>query len=132
MQNMPHENTSKTVKHLCYVPFSGLGLYSGMRGNAWLRNRIQIFKQFVIPSLQAQSVKDFILWCSWRPEEKHNPLVMELMTYLDGIPDFDCVHTFHGIVFWDDKYSDEVARDRLLTNLHGSLAELTDVVGEVD
>ena len=119
----------KGIKHLVYTPFSGLGLYNGFRGNGWLKNRIQIFKQFVIPSLQNQTNKDFTLWCSWRPEERHNPLVKELMEYMNRTG-LDCVHTFHGIVFWDDKYPDEIARDRLLTSLHGSLAELTDVVGE--
>ena len=60
-------------KHLIYCPFTGLGLYGGFRGNRWLQNRIQIFKQFVIPSLKAQTNKDFTLWISWRPEEKNNP-----------------------------------------------------------
>jgi len=118
--------------HLLYVPWTGLGLYNGFRGNGWLKNRIVIFKQFVIPSLQRQSVKNFTLWCSWRPEEKRNPIVRELMAYLDAIPEFKTIHTFHGVCFWDDKYSDEVARDRLLTSLHGSLAELTDAIGDVD
>jgi hypothetical protein len=36
------------------------------------------------------------------------------------------------VCFWDDKYPDEVAQDRLLTSLHGSLAELTDIVGDVE
>lgn len=120
------------VKHLVYIPFSGLGLYNGFRGNGWLKNRIQVFKQFVIPSLKNQSVKDFTVWCSWRYEEKFNPIVIRLMNDLDNIPELDFVHTFHGICFWDDKYPDEVARDRLLTSLHGSLAELTDVIGEAD
>lgn len=118
--------------HLLYCPWTGLGLYDGFRGNAWLRNRIVVFKQFVIPSLLAQSTKDFVLWCSWRSQEKTNPLVKELIEYLDAIPDFKTVHTFHGVCFWDDKYSDETARDRLLMSLHGSLAELTDVIGDVD
>ena len=119
-------------KHLLYCPWTGLGLYNGFRGNGWLKNRIKIFKQFVIPSIQNQTAKSLTLWCSWRPEEKNNPLVEELIEYLKGIKEFDTVHTFHGVVFWDDKYPDEVARDRLLTSLHGSLAELTDVVGDVE
>lgn len=121
-----------TYKHLLYCPWTGLGLYNGFRGDGWLRNRIRIFTQFVIPSIQNQSVENLTLWCSWRPEEKNNPIVKELITYLKGIKEFDTVHTFHGVCFWDDKYNDEVARDRLLTSLHGSLAELTDTIGDVD
>ncbi len=120
-----------TYKHLVYCPWTGLGLYNGFRGNGWLKNRIKIFKQFVIPSLQNQSVKDFTLWCSWRPEEKRNPFVKELMQYLETTG-LDCVHTFHGICFWDDKYPDDVARDRLLMSLHGSLGELFETVGEAE
>lgn len=120
------------TKHLFYCPWTGLGLYNGFRGDGWLRNRIKVFKQFVIPSLLNQTVKDFTLWCSWRPEEKHNLIVKELIEYLNNITDLHTVHTFHGVCFWDDKYSDGIARDRLLTNLHDSLAELTDVIGEVD
>lgn len=120
------------TRHILYCPWTGLGHYNGFRGDGWLQNRITVFKNFVIPALQHQSTKDFILWCSWRPEEKNNPIVTELINYLDNISEFDTVHTFHGVCFWDDKYPDNIARDRLLTSLHGSLAELTDAVGEVD
>lgn len=113
-----------------YCPWTGLGLYGGFRGNRWLRNRITIFQQFVVPSLQAQTNKNFILWCSWRPEEKRNPHVQELVKYLEGIVEFKTIHTFHGLCFWDDKYPDDVARERLLMNLHNTLGELTNMIGE--
>jgi hypothetical protein len=118
------------VTHFIYCPWTGLGLYNGFRGNRWLKNRIKIFKQFVVPSLQAQTSKKFVLWCSWRPEEKNNPHVKELMKWLEGIKEFKSVHTFHGICFYDDKYPDDVARDRLVTSLHGSVGDLYDVIGE--
>ena len=114
------------------IPWTGLGLYGGFRGNSWLKNRIKVFKQFVIPSLQAQTCKDFVLHCCWRREEKNNPLVKELVEYLKVIKEFKTVHTFHGILFYDDKYPDDVARDRLITSLHGTMGELIDVIGEVD
>lgn len=113
-----------------YVPWTGLGLFGGFRGNRWLKNRVKVFKQFVIPSLQAQTNKNFILWCSWRPEEKHNSHVKELIGYLEGIKEFDSVHTFHGVCFYDDKFKPVEARDRLLTALHGSLGELINVTTE--
>jgi len=120
-----------SYKHLVYCPWTGLGLYNGFRGNGWLKNRIKIFKQFVLPSLHRQTVQDFTLWFSWRPEEKHNPIVREFMEYMTRTS-LDCVHTFHGVCFWDDKYPDDIARDRLLMSLHGSLGELFEVIGEVD
>jgi hypothetical protein len=120
------------VKHFMYVPWTGLGLFGGFRGNRWLRNRIKVFKQFVMPSLLVQTNKNFTLWCSWRPEERHNKHVKELVEYLNGIPGLRTVHTFYGVCFWDDKYSDEEARSRLLSSLHGSIGELLDEIGECD
>lgn len=113
------------VKHLMYMPFTGLGLYNGFRGNRWLKNRIQICKQFVIPSLQAQTEKDFTLWISWRPEERFNSIVKEFQRYLNTTG-LDVVHTFSGVCFWDDKYPPDQARERLLNALHGSMVELVD------
>lgn len=122
----------KKIIHLLHCPWTGLGLYSGFRGNRWLKNRVKVFKQFVIPSLQAQSSKNFVLWCAFRREEKTNPIVKELVEYMNSIKEFKTVFTYHGICFWDDKYPDDVARDRLLTSLHGSMGELIDTIGEVD
>ena len=116
-------------KHLIYVPFTGLGLYGGFRGNRWLRNRIKIFEQFVIPSLKAQTNQNFSLWISWRPEEKRNPIVREFIKQNWGI---ETIHTFHGLCFWDDKFSDDIAQNQLLTNLHGTMGELVDHIGDVD
>lgn len=118
------ESLNKT-KHLMYCPFTGLGLYNGFRGNRWLKNRIKIFKQFVIPSLQAQTEKNFTLWISWRPEERHNHIVKDLQSYLQTTG-LNVIHTFSGVCFWDDKYSPEIAQERLLTAIHGSMSELVD------
>ena len=121
----------KHYKHLMYCPFTGLGLYQGFRGNRWLKNRLHIFKQFVIPSLQAQTSKNFVLWISWRPEERTNPIVQEFQGYLKttGI---DVVHTFTGVCFWDDKYPPQEARERLLMAIHGAMHELVNVTTDTD
>lgn len=118
------------VTHLLHIPWTGLGLYNGFRGNRWLRNRIKVFKQFVVPSLLAQTNKNFILWCAFRREEQHNQLVIELKEYLDSITEFKTVFTYSGIAFYDDKYPDDVARERLLSAIHGSMGELLNVMGE--
>lgn len=119
----------QTTKHLMYCPWTGLGLYNGFRGNKWLKNRIKIFKQFVIPSLLAQTSHEFTLWCSWRPEEKNNPLVKEFINYLSTIKEFNSVHTFSGVCFYDDKYDDKTARERLINSLHGAIPYLINEVG---
>lgn len=122
----------RLVKHFMYCPWTGLGLFNGFRGNVWLKNRIKVFKAFVVPSLQAQTNKDFTLLCSWRAEEKNNPYVRELMKYLEGITEFKTVHSFHGILFYDDKYEDSVARERLVNSLHYTVGDLYDELGEAD
>ena len=108
-----------------YCPWTGLGLYNGFRGNKWLCNRIKIFKQFVLPTLKAQ--KDFILWCSWRNQERYNRHVKEFIDYLAEVKEFKTVHTFSGVCFWDDKFPDEIAHERLISSLHGSMSDLINV-----
>lgn len=121
----------KDIVHFLHVPFTGLGRYNGFRGNRWLRNRIKIFKQFVIPSLHAQTSKNFILWCAWRYEEQSNPQIKELKRYLDWheIPN---VFTYAGIAFWDDKYPDDVAYTRLVESVHRSMGPLLNLMGEAE
>lgn len=120
------------MKHLMYVPFLGLGLYGGYRGRRFLKNRIKIFKQFVIPSLSSQTNKDFILWISWRYEDRKDPLVLELEQWLNTIPKFceNVVFTYCGVCFFDDKYPDEEAYARLVNSVHGSMGELLNHIGE--
>lgn len=114
------------LTHLLHIPFTGLGLYNGFRGNRWLRNRIQIFKQFVVPSLEAQTSQNFIVWVAWRPQEKDNKQVKALKEHLIGIFGEDrVVFTYAGICFWDDKYSEEEAHSRLLHSVHNTMATLT-------
>lgn len=113
-------------KFIVYTPFTGLGLYGGFRGNRWLRNRIIIFKQFVIPSLLNQTDRDFVHWISWRPEEKTNKYVKELEEYLSKIPNYKFVFTYEGLCIYDDKFEDEVARKRLFEALRKTLPYLFD------
>lgn len=122
---------SNKVAHLVYVPFSGLGLYGGHRGKRWLKNRITIFKQFVIPSLQAQTNQDFIVWVSWRHADRGDKDILELESHLKEIFK-KVVFTYSGICFWDDKYEDAVAHERLLNAVHGSMGPLMNVMGEAD
>ena len=108
------------------MPFTGLGLYAGFRGNRWLRNRIKIFEQFVVPSLLNQTDRDFVVWVAWREEEKDNPYVIQLLERLQQIPNFSVVFTYSGCPFWDDKYPDEIARERLFNTLQRGLPGLFD------
>lgn len=128
VKNKPKE---QRTLHLLYCPFVGLGLYGGWRGNRWLKNRIKIFKQFVIPSLQAQTNKNFVLWISWIPEMRENKLVQELVSYLETTG-LNVCHTYAGVCFYDDKYPDEEAKDRLALSLHYSVSELSAHLGECE
>lgn len=114
------------------MPLLGLGLYGGHRGARWLRNRIKILKQFVVPSLQNQTSKNFTLWISVRYEDRRDGQIQELKRYFDGIKEFKTVFTYSGLCFYDDKFSDDIARGRLITSLHDSIGGLLDTIGEVD
>lgn len=116
---------------LVMVPFTGLGMYGGFRGNRWLRNRIKIFEHFVIPSLLNQTDRDFTLWVAWRPEERSNQYVRALLTRLQSIPNFKVVFTYSGVPLFDDKYPDEEARDRLFFTIKG-FPELMDAVPDCE
>lgn len=121
------------VKHLMYVPFTGLGLYGGFRGKRWLRNRVKIFCQFVVPSLLSQSSQNFIIWVSWRHEDRNLEEVQSLKTYLETLFGRErVVFTYSGVCFWDDKHPDDVARLRLINAIHGSTGALLNILGECD
>lgn len=117
------------VTHFLYTPFSGLGLYGGHRGRRWLRNRIKIFKQFVIPSIQAQTNQNLVLWVSWRHEDIGDGDIQELERHIKSLG-LRTIFTYSGVCFWDDKYPDDVARDRLIKAVHGSMGELINEIGE--
>ena len=124
--------TEQKMRHFIYVPFTGLGLYGGHRGSRWLKNRIKIFKQFVVPSLLAQTNQNFTIWISWRPEDRGNLAITEL--YLDLVRMFGeerVAFSYSGVCFWDDKYEDALAHDRLATALHGSFRDIINYVGDV-
>ena len=114
------------------IPWTGLGLYGGYRGDCWMKNRIKIFEQFVIPSLIAQTNKNFVIWCAWRYQERSNKIVQDFAEKLSKIEELKFIHTWAGIPFYDDKYEDEIARKRLLEALHGSMGELINSMGECD
>jgi len=115
-----------------YVPFTGLGLYGGHRGKRWLKNRIKIFKQFTVPSLQQQTNQNFVLWVSWRHEDRLDHDVMDLWFDLQEMFPNRIVFTYSGVCFWDDKYPKEEAHARLVEALHGSMGNLINCLGEAD
>lgn len=116
--------------HFLYCPFTGLGLYGGYRGKRWLSNRLRIFEQFVLPSIMSQTNRDFILWFSWRYEDISNPLVQHFVRGMQKVEGLRVVHTYAGVCFWDDKYPDELARDRLINSVHESMPELLNIMGD--
>lgn len=110
------------IIHFLYCPFTGLGLHGGYRGDDWLKYRIKIFKAYVLPSLLNQTNKNFVLWCSWRKEDRENKIVQEFWEYLKYYP-IRVIFTYEGIVFWDDKFPN----DNLLERLEKTLPELKEL-----
>lgn len=118
------------MTHLVAIPWTGLGLFKGYRGDTWLKNRIEVFKRFTLPSLLAQTNHTFILWFCFRPEEETNPIVQNFVESMGKIRGIALAVTYHGILMYDDKYPDDVARYRLLETLRGSLPEIAPLVDE--
>lgn len=112
------------------MPLLGLGLYGGHRGNRWLKNRIKIFKQFVLPSLLAQTNRDFVLWVSVRHEDRNSVIIKEFKAFLES--QLPTVFTYSGVCFWDDKYPDDEARARLVDAVHSSVGELHNFIGSAE
>ncbi|MCR4284938.1 MAG: hypothetical protein NUV97_02740, partial [archaeon] len=92
--------TNKKICHLLNMPLLGLGLFGGSRGSRWLRNRIIVLKQFVVPALLNQTNKNFTLWVSVRPEDRNDKQIMELELYLKSTG-LDVVFTYNGLCFYD-------------------------------
>lgn len=118
--------------HFMYVPFTGLGLHNGYRGDQWLKNRIEVFKKFVLPSLLHQSNRKYILWISWRPEEEGNHHVLDLYSTLSSLRNFPFVFTYGGVCFEDDKYDRPESLKRLQKALTINLPELQPFLGTSD
>lgn len=89
------------INHILYIPFTGLGLFNGFRGDSWFSYRAEIFNKYTLESLKGQK-KPFILWISFRPQEKNNPITKKIEKYVkeSGIK---YVFTFDGLMYHDDK-----------------------------
>ena len=122
----------KNVVNFKMIPFTGLGLFNGYRGDEWLKNRLEIFNEYVLPSLLNRNPRDFYVWFCWRSEEKTNPIVQDFQDNLENIKFLSCIHTFGGIPFYDDKYDEKTALERLKRTLEVSLPELSQLVSEAD
>mgnify|MGYP001579304315 CR=1 FL=1 len=102
----------KENAHIIAIPFTGVGLHSGYRGDTWFKHRIEIFKNYTLKSLKNQSNKDFIIWCWFRPEEAENPLVDEIRDAL-AQAGLRFIFTFHGLMYHDDKFNDYNLRTKI-------------------
>ena len=112
------------AKIIVNIPFTGLGLFNGYRGDEWFKRRIELFHKYTLKSLLNQTEQDFIIWLAFRKEEKNNPLVDTIK-----IP-HKHIFTFGGIPIWDDKKENE--EKGLLKRLKVMLPGLRDLVGTAD
>lgn len=104
-------------QHYIYIPFTGVGLKQ-YGGDEWFTKRIEIFKNFTFKSLFNQSVRDFVLWISFRPEEEENSLTKELELYIRS-KGVECVFTFDSLMYHDDRFvqQNETLKTRLTKSL---------------
>ena len=69
--------------HLVYIPFRGVGI--DLRDDTWFKDRIEIFKEYTLKSLQKQTCQNFVIWISFRKEDEDNILVKDLAEYIKSI-----------------------------------------------
>jgi hypothetical protein len=118
------------ICHLVMTPFTGLGK-PGYRGDEWFKERIKIFKENTLKSLQNQTNQFFVHWIAFRPEEQTNPLTQELFKDL-CTQEWRTIFTFGGIPFWDDKFNKTEAKGLLkrLTDTLESPNGIKEIVGD--
>lgn len=112
------------TKIICHIPFTGLGILDGFRGNEWFERRIELFHKYTLKSLLNQTEQDFTIWLSFRPEEEYNPLIQTI-----NIP-HKHIFTFGGIPIWDDKKINE--EQWLFERLKKILPKLKGIIGSDD
>jgi len=121
---MQMDTPLREIKHFLYCPFTGLGRHGGYRGDQWLRNRIRIFKQYTLPSIQNQTNQNFTLWISWRPQDLENHIVEDFGNHLEKIQGLNTIFTYGGLCFWDDTNP----QDNLLERLERTLPALKEAM----
>jgi hypothetical protein len=89
------------ITHFIYIPFTGLG-DPDYRGNDWFSNRARVFKDYTLKSLSNQTNKNFIIWISFRPEDKGSETVKEIQEAID-FTGLKRIFTFDGIAMYDDR-----------------------------
>ena len=103
-------------KIIINIPFTGLS--KGFSGQEWFNFRAEIFNKYTLKSLVNQKDKDFLLWVTFRPEEKDNEVTKRIEEDIKeaGI---DYVFTFDGTMFYDDKQLEQnkTLRERLKKSL---------------
>lgn len=106
------------------VPFTGLGLFNGYRGDDWFKRRIELYNKYTAKCLAKQTNQDFIIWMQFRPEEKDNPLIKEIDV------SHKTIMTFGGICIWDDRKQNE--EQGLRDRLKATLPELSSIINKED
>lgn len=121
--------------HLIYIPMTGVGLYGGYRGDAWYKERAQVFFDTTLKSLEKQTTKNFVVWMSFREQEATNPITAEIANEMKkrGIRYF---LTFDGLMYHDDKFSDGMIAKgknigRCLRDWYRNSRGFMDVVGGI-
>lgn len=103
------------ITHIIHTSFTGRGKVP-YRGDEWLKYRIKLFKKYTLISLVNQTNHDFLHWISFRPEEENNPQVKQLFKILCGLG-YNCVFTFNGQPYWDDKKDNSDLQERFKKDL---------------
>lgn len=116
--------------HLISCPFTGKGIYgNGFKSQDWFEMRAEIFRTYTLKSFQNQSVKNFVVWLQFRPEEKHNPVTKKIEKYLKK-SGLDYIMTFDGIMIYDDRGTEH--NKDLKERMERTMKKLKSVIGKCE
>ena len=94
--------TQEKTKHIFQVPFTGKTPRGDNMTDEWFEKRVEIFIKYTIGSLKYQTNKDFLLWLTFRPEDRDSIITIRIEQALEesGIKH---ILTFNGTMFTEDR-----------------------------
>ncbi len=92
----------KKIKHIFQTPFTGKTQNGDTMSQEWFDHRTDLYLKYTLPSLKNQTNKNFLIWLSFRPQDKENPNTKRIAEALkeSGLLN---IMTFCATMFTEDR-----------------------------
>jgi len=115
--------------HIFQVPFTGKTPRSDNQTQEWYDHRTDIFIQYTLESLKAQTNKNFVVWLTFRPQDIDNINTKKIETALKE-SGLRFLMTFNGTMFTEDRATWHNVD--LVERLDKTLPALKEFIGDTD